>query len=600
MVVILSPWQRDPFIPLHNTLLKGSIIMKKFIAMILVVALTAAISVGATMAYLTDTEEDVNVMALGNVSIAQHEYERVVNADGTYATATIDNKTSYVLKEFSQAKPLYPVTTVDANGNPYNYGAGDWDTTTVRMSQVNSQGGVQMFSNANAQDKIVTVENTGKSDAYVRVIYAFEIGSVAFADFNSVIRTGSFMSNDGVWSSTVVGIVEIDGNNYVLEEAIYYGGAHLGGVHANGVLPAGETTYADLCQVYMTATSTNEDVEAIDGNGNGCYDILVFSQAVQTAGFANAEEALDTAFGDITTTNHPWIKTPYAATVVVNNAEELQAALDSAVIDKINPIVFNADIVGDVTVTQPSIVDASIIIDGNNHKFDGTISIKANSSNDGTDSLLIKNVHFETSTANTDFIWSAYTAAGSNVRYAHNITIENCTFTANGAAVNTTVGARFQQCYNIKMVNCTATNMHSLMQAESCSTTVTVDGCKVVNCKNGVSFNNTLNAVIKNTEIESVVDGGYGIRHKGEVNGYSLTVENCTVKAFVPVLIRNMTAASGYTATFTGTNALTATNSFGYQVVLAKGDWDDDAAAPAAPTGNYTLTGAEGYSIFGK
>lgn len=51
--------------------------MKKVIAWLLVLALTATISIGATLAYLTDTEEDVNVMTLGKVKIEQLEYERV-------------------------------------------------------------------------------------------------------------------------------------------------------------------------------------------------------------------------------------------------------------------------------------------------------------------------------------------------------------------------------------------------------------------------------------------------------------------------------------------------------------------------------------------
>ena len=42
-------------------------------AVVLALATTAALSVGLTTAYLTDKDEDVNVMTLGNVDIAQHE-----------------------------------------------------------------------------------------------------------------------------------------------------------------------------------------------------------------------------------------------------------------------------------------------------------------------------------------------------------------------------------------------------------------------------------------------------------------------------------------------------------------------------------------------
>jgi predicted ribosomally synthesized peptide with SipW-like signal peptide len=50
--------------------------MKNFLAWLMVLSMTAAISIGATLAYLTDTDEDVNVMTLGKVKIDQLEYER--------------------------------------------------------------------------------------------------------------------------------------------------------------------------------------------------------------------------------------------------------------------------------------------------------------------------------------------------------------------------------------------------------------------------------------------------------------------------------------------------------------------------------------------
>ena len=60
----------------------------------------------------------------------------------------------------------------------------------------------------------------------------------------------------------------------------------------------------------------NGTVEALDGNKNGKYDILVLSQATQTNGFVNstngyenATRALDTAFGDVTkATAYTWLE----------------------------------------------------------------------------------------------------------------------------------------------------------------------------------------------------------------------------------------------------------------------------------------------------
>ena len=301
--------------------------MKKVLLTVLSAALIIILAAGGTVAYLSDTDSDVNVMTMGNVDIAQHEYERAKNPDGTWATKEIGGVTSYVLTEFTQAKPLMPATAVDANGNPYNFGAGDYDTTRVKMSQVGSHGSMDVFVNKNAQDKFVVVENTGRTDAYVRTIFAFEIGSLPENEFDNVISTSSFMTAQGVWEVTDIGVVEIDGNNYYVSEYLYSGAKALGGVHENGVLPAGDTAYPSLAQVYMKGTATNEDCEALDGNKNGTYDILVFSQAVQVSGFDTAETALDIAFGKSTEKAAEWFGGVKSKDFVPANAVKIESTI---------------------------------------------------------------------------------------------------------------------------------------------------------------------------------------------------------------------------------------------------------------------------------
>ena len=259
--------------------------LKKVLLMCTAYVLVAALAIGGTIAYLQDSDSDVNVMTLGNVKIAQHEYERAVDANGAYETKEIDGVNSYVLKDFTQGKDLLPIV-----GDP-STGAAGWDNTVVRMTQVDSYGSMQVFAGKNAQDKFVTVENTGKTDAYVRTIVAIEIGSTN----GSLIGT-SFHST---WASNDVDTITVDGNNYMVIEYAYVGGQLSDGSwrHQGGVLPAGDTSYPNLSQVYIKSAATNEDMVKLDGNGNGTLDILVISQAVQAAGFDNAQTALDTAFG---------------------------------------------------------------------------------------------------------------------------------------------------------------------------------------------------------------------------------------------------------------------------------------------------------------
>lgn len=280
--------------------------------------LVATVAIGGTLAYLTSEDSDVNVMTLGNVKIAQHEYQRVEN-DGAYETKEIDGVTSYVLEDFKQGKDLLPIV-----GDPSKSGTdyAGWDNTVVRMTQVNSYGSMQVFAGKNAQDKFVTVENTGKSDAYIRTLVAIEIGSTD----GSLIGTSFHQT----WKSNNVGAITVDGNNYMLVEYEYIGGQLSDGSwrHENGILPAGDTSYPNLAQVYLKSEATNEDMVAIDGNGNGTLDILVLSQAVQTNGFADAKTALDTAFGTSAEKAAEW----FGGTVIpvyARGAEALDYVLDN-------------------------------------------------------------------------------------------------------------------------------------------------------------------------------------------------------------------------------------------------------------------------------
>jgi len=340
--------------------------MKKKILTTLSVVLILGLAALGILAYLQSEDSDVNVMTLGNVQIEQHEYERVVE-NGAYKT---DDAYGYLLKDFTQAKPLYPATEVDANGNPYNFGAGDYDRTRVIMSQVDSYGNMQVFTSKNAQDKFVTVENTGKSDAYVRTIVALELGNLAVADFDNIIGISTRSTEDDTnlnqpWLKNEVGVVEIDSNNYIVVEFVYHGAVLSDGSlrHAEGILPAGDTSYPNLCQVYMNAAATNEDCEAIDGNKNGTYDILVLSQAVQVEGFADAATALDTAFpkGENNANVAGWF-TPIKWPGQVSTSGELVAAFKNG-----GKVKLANDIVLEEVLNMPS--DSNVVLDMNGHKL---------------------------------------------------------------------------------------------------------------------------------------------------------------------------------------------------------------------------------------
>lgn len=399
--------------------------MKKVLLMCTAYVLVAALAIGGTIAYLQDTDSDVNVMTLGNVSIAQHEYQRATNDDGSYKTGTIDNVTSYVLEAFEQAKPLLPIV-----GDPSASSVG-WDNTVVRMTQVDSYGSMQVFAGKNAQDKFVTVENTGKTDAYIRTIVAIEVGSTD----GSLIGT----SLHSTWKSKDVGTISIDGRNYMVIEYAYVGGQLSDGSwrHEGGILPAGDTSYPNLSQVYLKSVATNEDMAAIDGNGNGTLDILVLSQAVQAAGFADAKTALDTAFGKSSENAAKWfggVSIPSAP--FVSTVEDLKAALEAG-----ESVSLATDLVLDEAFVIAAGKTATIDLAGNELSFASTEE-KASCAIDNKGTLTLKNgtVSYE-GVGDTNFGYGTNTINNSGKLIIDGATIINTTNAGSSNAIDCAPGS---------------------------------------------------------------------------------------------------------------------------------------------------------------
>jgi len=275
--------------------------MKKKITLVATsVLLVAAMVIGGTLAYFTDTDGAKNVMTVGDVDIIQNETDSAGNpfVDGQY---------------------LRPVTGNDS------------------VAAEKAEYGNVMKDGQNWIDKIVTVTNDGSEDAYVRTLIAFQMlevkddaGNVtgyldpidAFDAKALDVRTNHGLCYN--WNSSANGDslywplndkdgldnmksvygsgkdythVQVGGKMYVVA-AYYYTNNN------DSMLKPTETTHPSLKAVGLESTVTN-DQAAYFAN----YEILVVSQACQTAGFtvdANnngsiCDDALDAAFGAIET-----------------------------------------------------------------------------------------------------------------------------------------------------------------------------------------------------------------------------------------------------------------------------------------------------------
>lgn len=244
---------------------------KKLLAMCLVVALAATAVIGGTLAYFTDTDTETNTFTAGGVKIDLIEQQ--VGENG--------------LEPFEQDQVLMPIVG-SAQGEKDQYGQ------PVAENYI---------------DKIATIENKGKSDAYVRAYFAipsalddgydtFNAG-LNVLHFNSGNNNGvstfgnewNWKNESGTWKYYET---EIDGVKYNVYYADY-----------TKILAAGATTEQFISGVYL-----DSHVDMVDGNYVDTRDpqadisILagdvkcpVMAVAVQAAGFDNADAAVEAAFG---------------------------------------------------------------------------------------------------------------------------------------------------------------------------------------------------------------------------------------------------------------------------------------------------------------
>lgn len=262
--------------------------MKKVIAIVLLVVLVAALSIGATMAYLTDRDSEVNTFTIGDVSIDLKE-------------------------DFEQGATLIPGVKIEKKPTITNTGDNDawvWLTFAIPSAlDVNTPGEV-----TGSKDNVIHWNFKGATtEGYVsdeRIQKAIaegflteEILKKAIDDDSLTIDTltAEYMNAnklhwnvlDSIAEGNNVYQTEIDGVNYNVYVMLY-----------NKALKPGETTLPNIEQVYLDANvdiDPNGDWYHVENgvatklnwntNTDGAPKIYASAYAIQTDGFATVNEA---------------------------------------------------------------------------------------------------------------------------------------------------------------------------------------------------------------------------------------------------------------------------------------------------------------------
>ena len=248
---------------------------KKIVSLALAVCLIAIAAVG-TLAYFTDKDNETNTFTVGGVKIDLIEQERGENG----------------LQTFTQNKVLMPIVG-SAQGEKDNYG--------------------QPVA-ANYVDKIVTIQNTGKSAAYVRAYFAipaalddgyetFNAGAniLHFNFGNKFDEDGTLVStcdaewiwtHDGKWNYFETTIDNVAYNVYFAD---YYQPLAANATTEQFVSGVYLDSHVDMDAQgnYIDTRFPNADLSILKGTVN----CPVYAVAVQAAGFKSADAAVTAALG---------------------------------------------------------------------------------------------------------------------------------------------------------------------------------------------------------------------------------------------------------------------------------------------------------------
>ena len=253
--------------------------MKKVIAIVLLVALVSAISIGATLAYLTDRDSEVNVFTIGDV--------------------TIDLK-----EEFDEENAvLIPGVKIEKKPTITNTGKNDawvWLTFAIPAAlDVNTPG-----SDVGSIDNVIHWNfKAATTEGYVtedKVQKAIEEGFLT----DPTLTADKILSENMTWDV----MNSIAAGNNVFQQEIEGVLCNVYVMLYNKALKPGETTLPNIEQVYLDANvdiDPNGDWYHVENgiaqkldwnsfNSDGTPNnpkIYVSAYAMQTDGFATVDEA---------------------------------------------------------------------------------------------------------------------------------------------------------------------------------------------------------------------------------------------------------------------------------------------------------------------
>ena len=370
----------------------------------------------------------------------------------------------------------------------------------------------------------------------------YEAASVTTFNFtNSDVEIGTFMTRDAnsvftLTNTKLVSTTTFNGN----DEGNYHAGKL---VLTNSALTYSAPLVMENGTIEMDLSSTIT-APSITGTGKIVIDATNFNGSVKLikadmSGFTGTIEVI----GAVYSVDENGLTIRAAAAKIGDDYYKSLAAAIEAVQNGETIVLLN-ECAESVTIKQTA--DLSFTIDGGDNTFTGTITIDGNKRSSGTETLTIQNINFVAANDQK----SITTVKNS---FAHNITIEDCTFTGDDAKA--AYGIHLQHVYNITLKNVTGTKLYDLVYGQYAVTGLVAENITVTESGMGFWLPYGKNLTFKNMTV-STESSAVGIRN---YNASSVVFENCNLSATdgAPVVLQQKTA-NAYALTFNGTNTFTS------------------------------------------
>ena len=265
---------------------------KKLTLVVTCVVLVAAMVIGGTLAYFTDTDNAKNTFTVGNVKIdlLESQYHRVNAGRGNAVGETEPLMGGYLwaadvdMQGTPENTPNYVTSGEVWNGQYFSDAQIEADAATYKDGYF-AEHSQNMVPGANVR-KNPYVKNTGANDAYIRIRTLIPVSLFDVIDNGPSYWTSTAMNEGQVTSNAV--------NTYNTS-----GAAAVKQVERNGIkyyeydftfvkaVKPGELTFWNVWgNIAINKDATAEDLANVES-----FDVIFEADAIQADGFADAAAA---------------------------------------------------------------------------------------------------------------------------------------------------------------------------------------------------------------------------------------------------------------------------------------------------------------------